>query len=108
MPSKTIVIAPSGPILKEFRDQVRAIVRKTAFLVEGRAKILAPVDTGFLQNSITTSALSEATYVVAVGAEYGIYVEFGTRKTRAQPYFIPAIEEGRRYFDRELKALEVK
>jgi HK97 gp10 family phage protein len=105
MPSKTIVIAAPANQLKQFRAEVEGIVRKTAFLLEGKAKQLAPVDTGFLRNSITTQKLADATYSVAVGAEYGIYVEFGTRWMRAQPYFTPAIEEARRYFDGELKKL---
>lgn len=32
----------------------------------------------------------DAAYVVAVGAEYGAYVEFGTSKMEAQPYLFPA------------------
>lgn len=31
-------------------------------------------------------------YIVAVGAEYGAYVEFGTSSNAAQPYLFPAAE----------------
>lgn len=30
-------------------------------------------------------------WIVGVGAEYGAYVEFGTSRNRAQPYFFPAV-----------------
>lgn len=37
--------------------------------------------------------------IVGVAALYGIYVEMGTRKMAAQPYFIPAVEYGRIVLD---------
>lgn len=47
--------------------------------------MLAPVDTGQLRNSIKTKSQvtqEGAEAQVFVGAEYGVYVEFGTRRTR--------------------------
>jgi len=44
-------------------------------------------------NAITTVRdgwNGDARYVVAVGAEYGAYVEFGTSRMEAQPYLFPA------------------
>lgn len=90
-------------------------VKKAAFDIQAAAQAAAPVDTGFLKNSIYVETHSESTYgqiaeptsptatvlpevekpkehqaVVAVGANYGVYVEFGTVHGPAQPYLTPA------------------
>ena len=93
-------------------------VRKVALDIQKDAVDLAPVDTGFLRNSIytVTSASSsygkagtgkdlrmldelpeppdEYTAYVAVGAEYGEYVEYGTIYMAPQPFFVQACEWG--------------
>lgn len=58
-----------------------------------QATSLVPVDTGYLQSTIdarTNGFMCEA----EATAEYAQYVEYGTWKMRAQPYFTPAVEEG--------------
>lgn len=56
------------------------------------ATTLVPVDTGNLRDSI--HAEIGATEVVAYAdAEYAEYVEYGTYKMAAQPYFEPALKE---------------
>jgi HK97 gp10 family phage protein len=111
------------------------IVRRTAFDIEAGAKQRSPVDTGFLRASIYTvtdkdngysKAKSEAKgknpkaefadaegnvkpleAIVAVGAEYGIHVEYGARSAPAQPFLTPAVEAVKGQFEREIKkALE--
>lgn len=84
-------------------DELSRLVRTAAFQIEQQAKIAAPVDTGFLRGSIQTEILDPMTARVSVGAEYGIYVEFGTRYMAAQPYFIPAAEQVIRNLGGELK-----
>lgn len=71
------------------------VIRKTAKDIERDAKIMAPVDTGNLRNSIsTTVGGSGSTLSVEVGptAHYGIYVELGTSRMGAQPYLFPAAD----------------
>lgn len=77
----------------------------TARHLQVRARQLAPVDTGFLRNSIEVLKTGDLSAVVFVGAEYGVYVEFGTRRMRAQPFFTPAADEARRYFENEMRKL---
>lgn len=102
------------------RQQASAAVRKAAFDIEANAKQSVPVDTGALKNSIYTVTDQGSTYgqavgsassanphghpvaeapkpagisaVVAVGMEYGVYVELGTRKMAARPFLGPAAE----------------
>lgn len=59
------------------------------------------VDTGYLKNSITAIPEGKLRWVVAVGAVYGIWLEYGTVKkgtetiTRmaARPFMLPAVRE---------------
>lgn len=103
------------------------IGRKIGFVIEGKAKVKAPVMTGALRNSIYTATQQEDNYALAAGAarqsnpgaltephpsptgniiavvgpcvEYAEYQEFGTHKMAAHPYLIPAVEETLRMFD---------
>lgn len=94
---------------------VSRLVRKAAFAIQGSAMESAPVDTGFLKNSIYVELHNRSTYgqgvsgsgemlpeipaaedaltaYVAVGASYGVFVEWGTVHSPAQPYLTPAVE----------------
>ena len=61
---------------------------------EGYAKMLCPVDTGNLRNSIThtTDTQAQEAYI-GTTVEYAPYVEYGTVKTKAQPFLHPAAED---------------
>lgn len=82
------------------------IVVATAARIQADGKTLAPVDTGFLRNSITRTT-TRKTYSVSaeIGpeAEYGIYVEEGTYRMAPQPYMVPALE---RHRDAFIQAIE--
>lgn len=76
------------------------IVRKAAFDVERIAKLLVPVDTGFLKNSIHTMVQTNSFHTfggaivaeVVAGAEYAGFVEHGTSRMAPQPYMQPALD----------------
>jgi len=78
-------------IRRDLRTNAARVVAKAANDIEGQAKSRAPVDTGFLKSSIQGRMITPTHWRVTVGASYGAYVEFGTRKMAAQPYFLPAI-----------------
>lgn len=68
-------------------------VEGAALQTEAIAKPLAPVDTGFLRSSIQAQkGDSDLTWEVGVGAEYGLFQEFGTYKMPAHPFITPAVE----------------
>ncbi|UIU47067.1 hypothetical protein [Microcystis phage MinS1] len=74
-----------------------AVLRKTAYDIEGDAKTLAPVDTGNLQGSISTTIIGDGrhglmTAEIGPTAEYGIYQEYGTSTQPGQPYMGPAFD----------------
>lgn len=66
-------------------------LEEIGLVAEGYAKMLCPVDTGNLRNSITHEQEGENTEVIGTAVEYAAYVEMGTQKMKAQPYLEPAI-----------------
>jgi HK97 gp10 family phage protein len=51
-----------------------------------------PVDTGRLRQSIGLQKVGDGHYRVGTNVVYAPYVEFGTRRARAQPFMRPALE----------------
>jgi HK97 gp10 family phage protein len=72
-------------------DKVKSATAQAGSSMQTEARDMAPVDTGTLVKSIQFRMGKggfEAT--VKAEAEYAGFVEFGTTKMRAQPYFVPA------------------
>lgn len=111
----------SGLVREEFQAACLRALEKCGLTGEGYAKLLCPVDTGNLRNSITHQ-VDESEPAVYIGVpqgptSYGIYVELGTGKyypggrptpwvyqdekgnwhlthgQRAQPYLKPAVAD---------------
>ena len=123
-------------IVTQLDRAVDAAVRKAAFDIQRGAQQRAPVDTGFLKNSIYTVTENKSGYdqaylkadsknpegemlpevapagkheaYVAVGASYGVYVEFGSVHHSAQPYLTPAAEYEWPAFQAALAKIEAK
>ena len=130
MAGELIVVYDILPeVAARMEEALDAIIKKCAFDIEAKAKAKAPVDTGFLKSSIYVETAKESTYdhaggegegemlpeverpkkhnaIVAVGASYGAYVEFGTVHAPAQPFLTPAAEEVRPEFEAALHLLE--
>jgi len=69
----------------------RTALARTAYAIEGDAKVLCPVDTGNLVNSISTD-VDGMSAEIGPTAEYGIYVELGTSRMAGQPFMAPAAD----------------
>lgn len=70
------------------------------------AKQLAPVDTGFMRENISQTDQANAENLRAAiesGADYSVFVEYGTVNMEAQPFFTPAFESARRQVNNGLK-----
>jgi len=90
-------------VVNRTHKELSELVRRTAFQVEAGAKLRAPVDTGFLRNSIQTAFESDLSAVVFVAASYGVHVELGTTRMRARPFLLPALEEVARNIGGDVK-----
>lgn len=64
-----------------------------ARVVETHAKVMCPVDTGALRNSIMVDEVTPDRAVIAPHTDYAEHVEFGTSRMAAQPYLRPALDE---------------
>ena len=64
----------------------------TALEIERDAKLNAPVDTGMLRASITSTG-GGSEYEIGTNIEYAPFVEYGTRYMAAQPFLLPAFDE---------------
>lgn len=122
-----------GKLAQALKPACQSVVKQVAFEIAADARGLVPKDTGFLNDSIYVGTWEDSTYdtssipppgdsyllpeepvpddmsaIVGVAANYGEYVEFGTRFMAAQPYFYPAMEWGRRSLEAELNVLWAK
>ncbi len=114
-------------------DDAKRAVIDTANLIQAQARALAPVDSGYLRQSIEVEVLEGGLKaVVTVGAEWAIYVEYGTgiystkgggnkdgwvyynekwgkfvftRGQEAQQFWFPALKEGQKYFSKAVAAI---
>ena len=69
------------------------IVATYGMKCSGYAKTFAPVDTGFLMNTIDSTMIDDTTARIQSEAEYDIYQELGTYKMAAHPFLAPAAEQ---------------
>ena len=74
----------------------------TALEIERDAKLNAPVDTGMLRASITSTG-GGSEYEIGTNIEYAPFVEFGTRYMAAQPFLFPAFAKGVRDLQKNIK-----
>ena len=86
------VIDNSEEVLKKVSEATKRALEAVGLQAEGYAKMLCPVDTGRLRNSITHTYDADYAYI-GTNVEYAPYVEMGTSRTKAQPFLRPAAED---------------
>ena len=82
----------SKEFIQALNDMLPTTLEALGLQGEANAKLLCPVDTGRLRNSLTHTRDDNAAYI-GTNVEYAAYVELGTSKSKAQPYLRPAIED---------------
>ena len=87
-------------------DDVKHVVKSNGTQLNQKAKRLAPVDTGYLKGSITTSVeLGGLQSTTTPTADYASYVEYGTRFMAKQPFLRPAFDIQKTVFLNDLERL---
>lgn len=72
-------------------ERASLVVRKTAFDTAADAQAFAPVDTGFLRNSVGVEVTNGGLRAeVAATANYAPFIEYGTRFMGPKPFMSPA------------------
>ena len=98
--------ADLGKASYEVTRKAQAVVAKTAHDIEADAKSFAPVDTGMLRNSIsTTIGASGLSAEIGPTVHYAPFLEYGTRRMRPQPYMGPAAERRAEPFVQAIESL---
>lgn len=94
---------------KEVQEEVKDSIDRAARGVQKDAKMMVPVVTHRLQDSIGIEIKDEGyTAVIGTNVEYAIYVEYGTTYKDGKPYMTPAYIRNRDKLKRDLKkALKV-
>lgn len=81
-----------GRLPKEVARAIDIGLQKAAFIIEGKAKELSPVDTGRMRGSIVTSLVPlQAT--VAPFVNYAVFVHEGTRYMKGRPFMSDAAKQ---------------
>lgn len=132
MPMIGVVFNRFPEIAAAFPVQLHKVVVQTTGIVHDLAEANAPKRSGFMASNIYTVTSEGSTYgqgqapptddvyllppgpgvsdqftgYVGCAANYSVYVEMGTRHMAAQPFFYPAVEEGRARFEAALGAME--
>ena len=96
----------TNQVPKAIEQAVENQVNQSGNKVLSSAKLLAPVDTGELRGSINTRSKHTGTkksVEVFSDVEHARPVEYGTWKTRAQPYLIPSFNKEVANFQRQVE-----
>ena len=78
----------------DFKRAAEKALTTSALLVEGDAKLRAPVDTGNLRSSLNHKVETDRA-TIGTNVEYAPFVEFSTSRTPAQPFLEPALRENK-------------
>ena len=76
----------------EFDDMVAEELDRIGGLMQDRASMEAPVDTGYLASHIEKTTTGKDTITVTATAEYSGYVDQGTSRMAANPFFTRNVE----------------
>ena len=88
---QTQVIDNSDEVKTAVASAIPPALEAVGLTAEGYAKLLCPVDTGRLRNSISHAVNeNEKTVYIGTNVEYAPYVELGTSRQKAQPFLRPA------------------
>jgi len=77
-------------------NKIDNLIEKASEVIKEKAKSNCPVKSGKLRNSIVIEKNRQMNYRVQTDVDYALYVEYGTKRSSAQPYFRPAVNSTKR------------
>jgi len=80
-----------GRVGNALEKAIPRALKLSGLVVEGKAKLLAPVDTGRLRNSIKSVMQSKTVVRVGTNVFYAKFMEFGTVFISPRPFLRPAL-----------------
>ena len=88
---------PNPALESILKEKLKTALVDSAEILENKVKNNAPVKTGALRKSIATSTEDLNNLSVRVGTDikYAPFVEFGTFKQSANPFFRSAVKESK-------------
>jgi HK97 gp10 family phage protein len=92
-------------------SNVEIAVTKGALKIEAGAKRRAPVDTGYLRESINHRlefSEDETVAIIGTNVDYAPHQEFGTEKMPPQSFLRPSLEEEIEGIKEDIKAALIK
>lgn len=91
---------------KKLRKEALGLIASATSQTARDARKLVPKKTKFLMRSIQWRLEKDGTVgIIFVFAIYGIFVEFGTRLQRPQPFLGPAFEKNKAWLESEMKRI---
>jgi hypothetical protein len=79
-------------------DVLAKVAIQTANRAQSNIRAVGAIDTGFMINSTRARKSKPLSWTVGTAADYGVYIEFGTRYVSPRPWLGPAMNEARRTF----------
>lgn len=83
----------AGLFKSEMQEKIEIALEMCGLLGERYAKLLCPVDTGRLRNSISHAPDGNKAEYIGTNVEYAPYLEYGTVDMNAHPFLKPAVSK---------------
>jgi len=93
---------------RQLQEEVTLAIDDSLIISKTIARQLAAVDTGEMRDKIEIT--KHPRYGSQIGtleakADHSIFIEYGTVNMDAQPFMTPAAEQGRRLFNKRMRAV---
>lgn len=79
-------------------EALAKVAIQTANRAQSNVRAVGAIDTGFMINSTRARKVKDLTWSVGTAADYGVYIEYGTRFVSPRPWLGPAMRDARKTF----------
>ncbi len=83
---------------------IELLARQTAAEAQRNIREVLAIDTSFMINTTAARRVKELMWSVGTAADYGVYIEYGTRFVSPRPWLGPAMRGAKATLEKLLKA----